>query len=162
MDAERATIWGVVGLVVVTTLVSGPLVGAVDLTTEPDRPALGSGSVTVASASLPERATLTAGRFGADEYTLAVPDATVEITAVDGRPILVYRLSIRERGYTRSTTHFLSDRNTGPYALSLADDSFPPSTVQNDSYAGHLQVIVRANGTSRVVAEQAIPVEVVE
>jgi len=162
MDVERATIWSVVGLVVVTTLVSGPLVGAVDLTTEPDRPALGSGSVTVDSVSLPDRATLTAGRFGADEYTLEVPDATVQITAVEGRPILVYRLSIPERGYTRSTTHFLSDRNTGAYSLSLAADTFVPSTVQNESYEGRLEIVVRANDSSRVVADRTIPVEVIE
>jgi len=162
MDAERATVWSVVGLVVVTTLLSGPLVGAVDLTTEPDRPALGSGSVSVASVSLPEQATLSAGRFGADEYTLRVPDATAEITAIDGRPILVYTLSIPVRGYTRSTTHFLAAHHTGTFTLSIADDGFEPSTVTRSEYDGRLQVVARANESERVVANRTITVAVVE
>jgi|GEM_PF-701153 len=162
MDAERATVWGVVGIVVVTTLVSGPLVGAVDLTTEPGHEGLGTGTVTVDSASLPERGTLTAGRFGAGEYTLRVPDTTLELSAVEGRPILVYRLSIPERGYTRSSTYFLSASDAGPFSVSLADDSFDPDTVESDAYDGRLQVVVRANDSSRVVAERSITVEVVE
>lgn len=162
MDAERATVWGVVALVVVTTLVSGPLVGAVDLTTEPDDGQFGTGSVTVDSVSLPDRATLTAGRFGAGEYTLRVPDATAELSAIEGRPILVYRLSIVERGYTRSTTHFLSERNGGTFSLSLADDSFDPGTVEETDYDGQLQVVVRSGNESRVVANRSIPVEVSE
>ncbi|WP_372480586.1 hypothetical protein ACAH01_06245 [Halomicrobium sp. HM KBTZ05] len=162
MDVDRAVVWGVVGLVAVTTLVSGPLVGAVDLTSDAETPAYGSGSVTVESASLPERATLTAGRFGAGEYTLRVPDATVAITAVEGRPLLVYRLEIDERGYTRSTTHFLSTESVGSYAASMSDDTFPPDTVNRTSYEGRLQVVVRANDTSRVVAERSTTVEVIE
>jgi len=109
-----------------------------------------------------ERATLTAGRFGAGEYTLRVPDATVAITAVEGRPLLVYRLEIDERGYTRSTTHFLSTESVGSYAASMSDDTFPPDTVNRTSYEGRLQVVVRANDTSRVVAERSTTVEVIE
>ena len=161
MERERATVWGVVSLVVVTTLVSGPLVGAVDLTTEPEMD-FGTGSMTVDSVTLPDRATLSVGRFGAGEYTLRVPDASVEISAVDGRPLLVYRLSIRERGYTRSTVHFVSQKNVGTYPLSLSDDSFDRASVANDSYQGRLEVIARANERSRVITAQQITVEVVE
>jgi hypothetical protein len=161
MERERATVWGVVSLVVVTTLVSGPLVGAVDLTTEPEMD-FGTGSMTVDSVTLPDRATLSVGRFGAGEYTLRVPDASVEISAVDGRPLLVYRLSIRERGYTRSTVHFVSQKNVGPYSLSLSDDRFDRAEITNDSYQGRLEVIARANERSRVITAQQITVEVVE
>jgi len=162
MDRERATVWSVVGLVVATTLVSGPLVGAVDLTTEPDTDTLGSGSVTVGSPSLPAEATITAGRFGAGQYTLRVPDATVEITAVEGRPILAYRLSIPQRGYSRSTAHFLTARNAGTFSLSMADDSFDPSTVDRSEYSGAIEIVARANGSERVVANRTITVTVVE
>ncbi|PSP93204.1 hypothetical protein BRC91_10520 [Halobacteriales archaeon QS_4_62_28] len=161
MERERATVWGVVGLVVMTTLVSGPLVGAVDLTTEPEM-SFGDGSVAVEDVALPDRATLSAGRFGAGEYTLRVPDASVEISAVQGRPLLVYRLSIQERGYTRSTVHFVSQKNAGTYSLSLSDDSFDRAAVANDSYQGRLEVIARTNERSRVITARQITVEVVE
>jgi hypothetical protein len=162
MDAERATVWGVVGIVVVTTLVSGPLVDAVDLTTESSHDGLGTGTVTVDSASLPDRGTLTAGRFGAGEYTLRVPDATLELAAVEGRPVLVYRLSIPERGYTRSSTYFLSAGDAGAFSVAPAEDNYEPNTVGADAYGGRLQVIVRANDSSRVIAERSITVAVVE
>lgn len=162
MDGERGVVCGVVGLIVATTLVSGPLVGAVDFTAEPDNSELGTGAATIDSVSLPDRATLTAGRFGAGEYTLRVPDATVELSAVEGRPILVYKLSIDSRGYTRSTTHFVSDRNVGRFPLSLSEDRFEPDTVEEDEYQGRLEVILRANNESREIASKAIPVEVVE
>ncbi|WP_018258128.1 hypothetical protein [Halomicrobium katesii] len=162
MDVDRTVVWGVVGLVVVTTLVSGPLVGAVDLTSDAETPAYGVGSVTVESASLPERATLTAGRFGAGEYRLQVPDAAVAIAAVEGRPLLVYKLEIDERGYSRSTTHFLSTENVGSYAASMSDDTFAPDTVNQTAYDGRLALVVRANDSGRVVAERSITVEVIE
>lgn len=161
MDSERGVVWGVVGLIVVTTLVSGPLVGAVDFTTEPDHTGLGTGTATIDAVTLPDRATLTAGRFGAGEYTLRVPDATLELSAVEGRPILVYKLSIDSLGYTRSTTHFVSDRNVGRFPLSMTEDSFDPEAFDGE-YEGRLEVILRANNESREIASKSIPVEVVE
>jgi hypothetical protein len=162
MDADRAVVWGVVGLGVVTTLASGPLVGAVDLTTESETPAYGEGSVSIQSTALPENATLSAGRFGAGQYTLRVPDAAVQIAAVEGRPLLVYKIELPDRGYSRSSTHFLSADSVGSFSAPLADDSFAPDTVDQRSYDAELQLLVRANESSRVVAERSITVEVIE
>ena len=162
MEADRAVVWGVVALVVVTTLASGPLVGAVDLTQERESTAYGQGSVTVDNVTLPANATLMAGRFGAGEYTLRVPDAAVQIESVEGRPLLVYKIDIPERGYSRSSTHFLSADSAGAFAATLADDRFAPDTVDQRSYDAELRLLVRANDTSRVVAERSITVEVIE
>ena len=162
MDADRAVVWAVVALVVMTTIASGPLVGAVNLTQERESTAYGQGSVTVDNATLPANATLSAGRFGAGEYTLRVPDAAVGIAGVEGRPLLVYKIDIPERGYSRSSTHFLSTDSVGSFAASIADDSVAPDTVNRSAYDAELRLLVRANDTSRVVAERSITVEVEE
>lgn len=162
METERAAVYGVIGLVLATTLVSGPIVGAVDFTTATDNPAYGGSNATLHGVSLPESAELGQGRYGAGEYILRVADATITVDEVVGGPVLAYRISIPSMEYSRTTTHFITAANTGPYAVSMADDSLATSMVENHSYQGQLFVFLRSNGTERRLAERNITVEVTE
>lgn len=162
MDSERVVVYGVIGIVLGTTLVSGPFVGAVDFTTAPERPSIGDGNATIGEVSLPASAEITEGRYGSGEYYLRVPDASVEVENVSGRPLLAYEISIPAIGYSRTTSHFISPSDTGSYALSLERDSMKRSMVENDSYSGTLRVFLRSNGTEQRLAARNITVEVTE
>lgn len=160
MDTERAVVYGIVSVILTTTLVSGPLVGAVDLTTEPEQSTPGSGNATISDVSLPSSAEISQGRYGAGERYLRVPDATVDLVDVTETPLLAYEISIRGLGYSRTTTHFISEANEGTFALSIERDSMAASTVQNDSYDGRLRVFLRTDGNERLLGSRNVTVEV--
>lgn len=160
MNTERGVVYGVIGLVLATTLVSGPLVGAVDFTTAPEQRSFGSGNATVGDVSLPSSTEITSGRFGSGEYYVLVPDATLTVANVTGTPLLAYQFSIPALGYSRSTTHFVTSSDTGTYELSLKRDAIEPSRVENRSYDGTVTVFLRSNESERRLAERNVTVEV--
>lgn len=160
MNRERVVVYGVVGLVLATTLASGPLVGAVDFTTAPEPRSFEGGDATVTDVSLPASATISPGRFGSGEDYLRVPDGAVTLANVTGTPMLAYQISIPEIGYSRSTTHFVTDADEGPYALSMERDAIESSRVADGSYNGTLAVYLRSNQTERTVADRNVTVEV--
>ncbi|MEA5387054.1 hypothetical protein VB779_08265 [Haloarculaceae archaeon H-GB11] len=159
MDWVRGVEYGVVAVLLGVALVSGPLVGAVDLTHEPPAD-YGEGTVTVGAVSAPDSATLDRGSYGEQSYQLEVPDATLEVTAISGRPIVAYTLSIDVLGYSRTTTHFFSERNNGTQTLSLESDTFAPDEIGNSSYDGELEIVVRDSGPERTVLRTNVTVEV--
>lgn len=160
MDWVRGFEFAVVGFLLAVVVLSGPLVGAVDLTREPEMNGLGEGSVTVSSVSITGSVSLTQGKYGAGTYYLDTPPARLNVTAIRGRPILVYSIHIFELNYKRSTTHFLSDGDTGTQVLTITRDSMESETVQNDSYDGQLRILARTNGTDRLVHRQNVTIEV--
>lgn len=162
MDTERTVVYGTVSLVLLTTLASGPLVGAVDLTTEPDRPTFGDGTVTVRSVAIPESGELTKARFGAGRYYLRVPPASVYLERVTGNPRLVYRIQIDALGYSRNTVYALSSENVGRFTLTLGRDRLETSDFDRSSYEGRLSVERWSGGTERHLVTRNITIEVVE
>lgn len=161
MDVSKVAVYGTVAVIVATTLVSGPLVDAVDFTQERDEtfdPNTGGATVTVLST--PDRARLDRGSFGAGAYYLQVPDATVRIADVSGQPILAYKIRIPELGYTRSTAHFIDEDNEGRMAVSIESDALPPDEIDRESYSGELLVVLRAGGSDEVLSRGPIPVDV--
>ncbi|GGN86720.1 hypothetical protein [Haloarcula pellucida] len=160
MDYARAVVLGVASVVVVTALVSGPLVPGVSLTQERDV-AYGTGNVTVAEVQFPDRVTIERASFGQDGYYLTVPPATVRFSTLSGSPTMVYRLAIDELGYTRSTVHFLSESVGERYEATIQSDSFDENELTNETYHGTVGVVVEDSRSRRVVAERAVTVEVV-
>jgi hypothetical protein len=162
MDVAHWSVYAVIALIVGVTLASGPLVGAVDLTHERPEEAFspGSGSANVTVLSLPERATLTKGKYGAGSYYLEVPDATVRIDSLSGQPMVVYTLRIRELGYTRSTTHFLEAGMEGSQPLNIERGTLSPDRIAKNVYAGELLVEVRDDAGERIIETRNVTVEV--
>lgn len=163
MDTERLAVAGVVATVLLVSLLSGPLVAGIDLSPPPDElQSAQTGNATVDVVSAPENARLERGAFGAEApYTLTVPDATVIISNVTGRPLLVYKVRIPELGYQRGTTHFLDASAEGRRSLNLESATLEEELSQ-DSYRGELFVILRGDGPERTIYRGNVTVEVVE
>jgi hypothetical protein len=153
---------GVVAIVVVTALLSGPLVAPVDLTGEGHfGPAsVGEGTATVSNASMPAEARFTRGDFGADGMYLVVPPATVDVADVRGRVHISYQLSIEALGFMRGTTHFVGREHEGAYRVAMDRKAFDPDRLHSDRYDATLEIEVYDDTGARTIGERAITVEV--
>jgi hypothetical protein len=162
MDLSRTLVAGTVTVIIGVALLSGPLVGAVDLTQarSDDTGELGQGSAEATVVSLPDDPRLVKGQYGSETYYLQVAPATVDVSNVEGRPMLVYKLRIPELGYVRGTTTFLDGETTGPQQFSIAEDAVPPEQITSDEYDGELVVIVRSGNEGRVIERKPITVTV--
>jgi len=162
MEETRLAVYGVAGFILMVTLVSGPLVGAVDLTQEPTgcTEPIGSGSATVDVDSLPDSATISKGQFGAETYYLDVPDGSATVTNVTGQPILSYTISIPELGRTAGPTLFLCADQSSQQTLSIQRLTIDENTLDDEAYDATLTLILRGDGEEVLVREQSITVEV--
>jgi len=159
MNRPRAFVYGAVALIVGVSVVSGPTVGLVDLTTPRyDTTGLGQGNISVDRVDAPERVELAQG-YQSESYRLEVPDARIRVAAISGRPIVAYELAIPALGYDRGTAHFLGD-DDGWVTLSLSGDTLARDRVMQSTYNGTLSVVTRASGTETVVYRERVPVEV--
>lgn len=147
--------------ILAVTVASGPLVGAVDLTTAESEPATpGGGTVDLAVVSLPERATLDRGAFGSGTYHLSVPDATVDVERVTGTPQVRYKLKIPAMGYTRVTTTLLSADDEGRLAVTFESTELPPDEVDRERYRGVLRLVTYDDAGLTTRAERNVTVGV--
>lgn len=165
MNAGRFAATLTVAVVLLTALLSGPLVGAVDLTKEPPvdtdfNPGQGSANVTVLS--VPETGTLKQFEFGAGAYYLRMDAMEVNVTAVEGQPLLVYKLRSSDLTFVSSTNTFLNESSTGPMTVPFREDTIQRERVNasRDSYTMELVVGVLANDTERVIQRSNVTVEV--
>ncbi|WP_424003686.1 hypothetical protein ACOZ4I_05125 [Haloarcula salina] len=161
MDVARGVVAVVTLVVVGVTLLSGPLVPGVTLASEPEPLTLETGTVTVTDARLPANATIERGAYGAANYYLDVPPATVRLSSVDGNPTLVYRFTIDELGYTRTTNHFLDPETAETYELTLASDTFRADEIEQERYDGTVSVRKRDGEGHADVATRNVTVRVV-
>jgi hypothetical protein len=162
MRTERVSVGLVVAAILVASLLSGPLVAGVDLSTtaDDDGPAPETGNATVDLVDVPGTATLEKGSFGADApYALTVPDATVRLSNVTGGPLLVYKLRIPELGYTRGTTLFLDGSMAGQRSVTL-ERTTVEKDLQRDRYRGELLLLFRGDGPERTLYRGNVTVEV--
>jgi len=162
MDVTRGVVVAVTLVIVGVTLLSGPLVPGVTLASEPEPLTLETGTVTVSDVQLPANVTLEKGAYGAANYYLDVPPATVRLSSLDGNPTLVYRFAIDELGYTRTTNHFLNDDTGETYELTLASDTFQAGEINSERYDGTLSVSKRDGEGHAEIASRNVTVTVVE
>jgi hypothetical protein len=160
MDRSRLLVAVSVTVIFGVTLVSGPVVGAVDLTTPRIDGAVGQGNMTVSSVDAPDTGRIDRG-LQSESYYLKVPDARLSVASIEGKPVVTYAISIPGLNYTRSTAHFLSAEDDGKVALSLAKDTLSDQRVNELSYEGTLSVVLRGDD-DREIYEDAISVEVTE
>lgn len=160
MDRSRLLVWGAVVLICCVPVLSGPVVGLVDLTKAP-LDGVGDGSATVDAVEAPDT-----GQFdralSSDSYVLKVPDARIHVAAIEGRPLVSYKISIPAIGYSRGTTHFLSPDDTGWVDISLKSETFAPQRVDQSSYEAQLSLILRVNDTEETLHDGPITLEVTE
>ena len=160
MDRSRLFVAAVVAVVVAVPVLSGPAFGVVDLTTESFE-GIGQGSATVDRVEAPDT-----GQFeralSSENYVLRVPDARIHVAAIEGRPLVAYKLSVPELGYSRGTTHFLDGDDTGWVSLSLKSETFAPDRIDRSSYEAELSVVLRVNDTEETLHEGPVTLEVIE
>ena len=169
MDVASALPSVVVAVIAVTAVISGPLV-PVDLTPDTTTcdedvfPEQGNATVTVRS--VPDRVTLSRSEFGADVWRLDIPPARVNVTDIEGRPTVSYRIQIPELGRTAGVRAVLSHCTTGRVPLRIDPATFQPGAVHNETYDATLFVTYRGieNGTKieRTLAERNVTVVVRE
>lgn len=162
MERARGAVYATVAVIVGLTLVSGPAVGLVDLTSPRyDTGGLGQGNATVAEVDAPERAQLDRG-YQSDSYYLKAPDARLRFSSIAGKPTVSYSLEIQDLSYTRSTTTFLQPDDEGWVQLSMEQATFEGDRITGQEYRGNLSIVLRANGNETVIHRAEIPVEVTE
>ncbi|MFD1587193.1 hypothetical protein ACFR9U_09375 [Halorientalis brevis] len=151
-------------LIVLGTLVASPAVGLVDFTdNRQSQGELGTGNVTVTEASLPSSAGFEKGQYGSESYYLRVPAATVTFERVTGRPVLNYKLDVPGLSYSRQSVYFVDESDSGErVTFKLNKDTLPPETFTREEYTGEVRLVMRANGSARVLANRTITVEVRE
>lgn len=160
MDGSRIALYASIAVILTVTVLSGPAVGLVDLTTPRFGDNIGQGNATVEEVDAPTTARLDRG-FQSESYTLKVPDARIYAAAIDGQPVVSYRISIPEMGYSRSTAHFVGPEDTGWVELSITGDTLAQDRVAGPAYNGTISVIVRGTD-EHVVYEGNVTVEVRE
>lgn len=154
------------------SLVAGALVclvvlGAAASGPPPDAPTLGDGTATlrVDSPTADELRT-SPGRFGTRARYLRVPDLVVDVTALEGRPRVVYRLVVPRLGVDRQVHQVVT--TTGRTRLRMADRAYPPADYSDrfrrlppdGTYEGYLVVRVQSFTGDRTVLNRSIRVVV--
>jgi len=161
MESSRVVV-AVVAVVVATTAVSGPLVAGVSLASD-SQPQIGNdGTLTVDSVSLPSAATIERASYGAANYYLLVPPATVEIGSISGTPTLVYGFEIGALNHTRSTSHFLDEQSGPAYEATMPNGVLDSHRIDQQQYDATASIAVREGDDLRTVASRNVTVEVVE
>jgi hypothetical protein len=158
MDSGRAAVLTVVGLVVVVTAATATPLWTVP--EENDLPPLGEGTASVSVVSTPDRATLDAGRQGGDVYYLDVTQTTVQVSQLQGNPILTYSIDIDRLGYSRSSVTSLAESGEGETRLSIARDAIDGANLDRDQYQGRLRLVLRGDGGEETLFTENITVEV--
>lgn len=160
MKRRRAVVSGVVAVIAVTAVAFGPLVAGISLASESPVELGASGSLTIASAEFPEKATIEPAGYGAANAYLTVPSTTVEFASLTGNPTLQYTLRIEALGLQRSTSHFLDESHGPTFEATMSTGTLEEGVLNKSQYTGTLSLDVRDDSGPRTVAQQNITIEV--
>lgn len=160
MDVTRSISALTIGGILVASLFAGPLVGAVDLSPTGTQTVLGDGEADVRIVSVPSEGRLTPSGYADTGYLLSVPPATVDVSNLSGRPMLVYKLRVRGVGYVASTTHFLDESFTGRQTLTLENAVLNRTSLPRETYRGELLVVKRVHEEDTVVHQGNVTLQV--
>lgn len=156
MDATRSGTVLTVVFVLGTLVATGPLVGLVDV--GPAETGLGEGTATVENVHLPTSLSMTPGRFGTGVVYLRIPPAVVDLSSVDGRSRLVYRVAVPSLGFERIGTRTL-DPGTTRTTVGMSDRAFAPARLAVSAYRVRISVRVQSFAIDRLVFDRNHTVE---
>jgi hypothetical protein len=157
----RAVVAGTVGILLLVTVASGPLVG-LELTSEASEFDPGTGNLNVTVESVPDSGTLQQASHGAGTHHIRVDPVRLQIHAITGQPMVAYQLYVPALDHTRTSVHFLDAERTGAYDLPLDPSQLDPDRIDEDvdSYDATISVVVRDGDGERVIAEADLELEV--
>jgi len=145
--------------IVVTLLVTGPLVGVDAVRTQPTTIGDGTASVTAVDVATSE-IRITDGQFGANVAYLRVPDASVTVDSVSGRPRLLYQVDVPALDISLEDERVLSAGQTGTYRLAPGDKGLSPSVLDQDAYNGSVRIRVQSFETEATIVAENVTVRV--
>jgi len=151
---------GAISIVLVTLIVTSPVVGILDVT-ERNPTTVGDGTATASVERLDTDAlTIDRGRFGTRVMYLRIPEATVAVTDVRGRPRIVYRIRVPELGVDTTSTELLKSASPTSVRLGPRDRGLDPAAVSDENYHGIVTVRVQSFERDRTVYETNETIEV--
>ncbi|SDM94280.1 hypothetical protein SAMN04487949_2927 [Halogranum gelatinilyticum] len=168
MNRPRTVVLSTLFVFLCVSVVSGPLVGGVDLTpqrTDARFPGVDAetGTLSVSDTAVPaEGYRLERGVAGSGVYTLSVPAATVEVESITGTVTVIYQLEIREIGYASQSLYTLDANSPETVTLAVSQQSIEADKIEQEEYAATATVSVRSNGTTRVLETANVTVDVEE
>lgn len=134
-------------VVLALSIVSGPLVGSVDLTTRPTGPPPGSGSASVDVRSVPtETVRIERGAFDAGTYHLSADPTVVWVRDVRGNPTLRYSIDVPALGLADTRTYALGGTGPGTLRLEFRPFEISPEWVTEDRYNATIAIWVVQRG----------------
>jgi len=146
-------------LVLVTLVVTGPLVGVDAVRTQPTT--IGDGTAAISSVQLPtSEIQITNGRFGTSVAYLRVPDASVSVDSVTGRPRLLYQVAVPALDISREDEQVLSEGQSGTFRLAPGDRAVQQSSLERDVYNGTVLLRVQSFETAETIVAQNVTVQV--
>ena len=147
--ADSRLLVGAVGIILFVVVLSG-FVGFTG-----DRHELGEGTATVTVVE-PTQETLvvTEGRFGTGATYLRIPDLVVDVEQREGRPRLIYRVTVPELEIDEQETTLLPA--SGRVRLPADDVGF--EDVEPGTYDGHLVVRVQSFTNDTTVLNRSVEV----
>ena len=151
MEVQRSLSVLTAGTILVVSLFSGPLVGAVDLSPPDPLEAPGDGSADIDVVSVPVEGRLDPAGYSDNKYVQSLPPATVEVSNLSGNPMVIYKLRVREVGYVASTTHFLDGEPEGQQTLTMEGAVLNRTSLPRETYRGELLVIKRVHERDTVL-----------
>ena len=141
----------VIGVVVVILLLTSPLVNVLGVTAQ-NPTTIGDGTATASVERLDTDAlTIDRGRFGTGVVYLRIPEATVSVTDIEGRPRVVYQIRVPELGVDAVTTELLTGDGPTTVRLGPRDRGLDPAAVTNRTYRGVVTVRVQSFEQDRTV-----------
>lgn len=149
MNRSRGTVWAVAVLVLVTTVLTGPAVHAVDVTREPGT--FDGGNATVATVDVVDAPALEQGRFGTDVHYLRGATARVTVSEVTGTPRLLLRVEAPALEYDETATVVLREGERGQHRLSIDDATLQSDGIPAESITVRTTVRVQSFDGDRVV-----------
>jgi hypothetical protein len=155
---------GPIVLSIVVLLVAfayGPLVpgfGLADPQSASYEPA--TGNVDVSVVDLPDMLTLERTTFGASTFVLESNMASVNVSNVEGNPLVVYDLFVPELEYNRQAYRILSPDVDGVLTLTQDSASIQPYRVNDTTYNATITILVRSDVGKRVLTEKNVTIRV--
>ena len=137
--------------VLVTSLLTGPIVSPTDPSSAESEPIPGEGSADVEIISIPEAGTLDPVEHASSGYKLFLPSATVNVSNLSGRPMLVYKLRVPELGFISGTTYVLNSKFTGRQTLEFEEPVLDRASLERATYHGEVLVIKRVHERDTVL-----------
>lgn len=158
METGRRIEWGVVGVVVLSLVVAGPVASG----SEAQYPStFGDGDATVSVDSFPaDSLVVNSGQFGTDVYYLRIPDVVLTVEDVRDQPRLVYRVEIPELGVDESMTRVLSEGRPGSRRIRGIDRAFDGSELSESTYTATVSLRVQSFEVDRTITSTNTSVEV--